>query len=491
MSIRIVSFCVASLALVPTKQLAAQRPAPRERVQRAIDALGGEAAARGVNSLTYEYVSVSYQLGQEETPLSPPRGTIQNGRLVLDFANSRRMQDQEVRPATATTLTGRQRRITLRDVSMLEVGAVQSPETPAQLAVAQASLRLTPHRLLLAALDQADALSAVAPRMLRGDSLEGVRYASGADTASLYFDRITGGLVAVETVADDPVLGDRRTTTIYTRWTPTGAITFPRQIDVTVNGRASAHTNVFSASTNDALTDAMFAIPDSIVERARRPAPATPVVVTLVELGPGVWRAEGGSHHTLVVEQPRGLVLVEAPQNRVRMSAVFDTLRSRFAGKPVQALVNTHHHWDHSGGLRETMARGIPIITHVRNVSFVRGVASAPKTVAPDALTRMRRLPYVRSVRDTLTIGSGASRVVLYALPTAHVEGMLAAYVPSAGVLFTSDVVSPGAPSAPLPALGSRELDRLASARGITPRRYAGGHGRLVEWEEIRRAASP
>ena len=123
MSIRIVSFCVASLALAPTKQLAAQRPAPRERVQRAIDALGGEAAARGVNNLTYEYVSVAYQLGQEETPLSPPRGTIQNGRLVLDFANSRRMQDQEVRPATATTLTGRQRRITLRDVSMLEVGA--------------------------------------------------------------------------------------------------------------------------------------------------------------------------------------------------------------------------------------------------------------------------------------------------------------------------------------------------------------------------------
>ncbi len=488
MSFRIVSFCVASLVLVPAKQLAAQRPAPRERVQRAIDAIGGEAAARGVNNLTYEYVSVTYQLGQEETPLSPPRGTIQNGRLVLDFANNRRMQDQEVRPATATTLTGRQRRITLRDVSMLEVGGQQSPETPAQLAVAQASLRLVPHRLLLAALDQADALSAVAPRVLRGDSLDGVRYASGADTASLYFDRITGGLVAVETIADDPVLGDRRTATIYTRWTPTGAIAFPRQIDVTVNGRTSAHTNVFSASTNEALTDATFAIPDSIVERARRPAPATPpIVVTLVELGPGVWRAEGGSHHTLVVEQPRGLVLIEAPQNRVRMSAVFDTLKSRFASKPVQAVVNTHHHWDHSGGLRETMARGIPIITHARNVNFVRGVATAPKTVAPDALTRVRRLPYIRTVRDTLTIGSGNSRVLLYALPTAHAEGMLVAYVPSVGVVFTSDVVSPG--TAPLPALGSRELARFASARGITPRRYAGGHGRLVEWEEIKRAA--
>lgn len=490
MNIRMHSLVAASLLLAPAQQPAAQRPAPRERVQRALSALGGEAAARGVNSLTYEYVSVTYQLGQEETPLSPPRGTIQNGRLVLDFANGRRMQDQEVRPATATTLTGRQRRITQRDVSMLDVGGQQAPEGAAQLAAAQTALRLAPHRLLLAALDQPDALSAVSARVLRGDSLDGVRYASGADTASLYFDRLTGGLVAVETIADDPVLGDRRTATIYTRWTPTGAITFPRQIDVEVNGRASAHTNVFSASTNDALTDAMFAIPDSIVERARRPAPPpASIVVTLVELGPGVWRAEGGSHHTLVVEQPRGLVLIETPQSRVRMAAVFDTLKSRFPGKPVQLAVNTHHHWDHSGGLRETMARNIPIVTHVRNVNFARGVATAPKTVAPDTLMRLRRLPYIRSVRDTLTIGAGDTRVLLYALPTAHVEGMLAAYVPSAGVLFTSDVVNPT--TAPLPALGSRELDRFASARGITPRRYAGGHGRLVDWEEIKRAASP
>jgi glyoxylase-like metal-dependent hydrolase (beta-lactamase superfamily II) len=443
-----------------------------------------------VNNLTYEYVSVTYQLGQEETPLSPPRGTIQNGRLVLDFANNRRMQDQEVRPATATMLTGRQRRITLRDVSMLDVGGQQAPEAAAQLAVAQASLRLVPHRLLLAALDQPDALSATTALVLRGDSLDGVRYAAGADTASLYFDRISSGLVAVETIADDPVLGDRRTATIYTRWTPTGAISFPRQIDVDVNGRASAHTSVFSASTNDALTDSMFAIPDSIVERARRPAAVPPpMAVTLVELGPGVWRAEGGSHHTLVIEQPRGLVLVEAPLSRVRMSAVFDTLKSRFASKPVQAVVNTHHHWDHSGGLREVMARGVPIITHVRNVKFVRGVATAPKTVAPDALARGGRVPHIRGMRDTLTIGAGDTRVLLFALPTAHVEGMLAVYVPSAGVLFTSDVVNPGAPNAPLPALGSRELDRFASARGLTPRRYAGGHGRLVEWEEIQRAA--
>ncbi|MGQ0643822.1 MAG: MBL fold metallo-hydrolase [Gemmatimonadaceae bacterium] len=488
-------------ALSITQPVAAQRRAPRALVQRALEALGGEAAARGVNTLSYDFVTVNYQLGQEETPLSPPRGTIQNGRIVLDFANARRYQDVEVRPGVAAAPPApgsppaaptRQRRITLRDAGMIENNNQLTPEPAGQRTGLQQGMRFLPHRVLLLALDRADALTAIAPRSYRGDSLDGARYTSGADTAALYFDRIAGNLVIVETLADDAVLGDRRTATIYTRWTPTGGMLFPRQIDVEVNGRASGHTNIAAANSNEAATDAMFAIPDSILQRSRQPAqPPAPIAVSLVELGQGVWRAEGGTHHTLVVEQPTSLIIVEAPQSRVRMAAVFDTLRARFPNKPVQLAVNTHHHWDHSGGLRETMARGVAIVAHARNVDFVRGIATARKTVAPDNLSRLRRMPGVRGVRDSLTLGTGEGRIIVYPLPTAHAEGMLAAFVPSVGVLFTSDVVSPGAPNAPLPSLGSGELARFATQRGLTPRRYVGGHGRVAEWEEITRAARP
>ncbi|MGH7711725.1 MAG: hypothetical protein ACREOG_10605, partial [Gemmatimonadaceae bacterium] len=124
---------VTAAALVVSMSVDAQRRTPRELVQRAVDALGGEPAARGVNNLTYEYVSVTYQLGQEETPRSPPRGTILNGRSVADFANGRRFQEQEVRPGTAAAPVIRQRRITLRDVGMTETNAQQAPEPAAQL----------------------------------------------------------------------------------------------------------------------------------------------------------------------------------------------------------------------------------------------------------------------------------------------------------------------------------------------------------------------
>jgi glyoxylase-like metal-dependent hydrolase (beta-lactamase superfamily II) len=208
---------------------------------------------------------------------------------------------------------------------------------------------------------------------------------------------------------------------------------------------------VTAVTSNAPLADSLFAIPDSIAARARTATPAQPasVSVQLNQLAPGVWRAEGGSHHSLVIEQPEGLLVVEGPQNAVRSRAVLDTLRSRFPGKAVRQVVNTHHHWDHSGGLREYMAAGIPVVTHARNVEFVRGIAAARKTVAPDELSRRPRAPVITAVRDSLAIGTGDARVVLYPLPTSHAEGLLVAFLPSHRLLFTSDVLTPGANLAP------------------------------------------
>ncbi|HEX9893627.1 MAG TPA: hypothetical protein VGA78_06865, partial [Gemmatimonadales bacterium] len=139
-------------------------------------------------------------------------------------------------------------------------------------------------------------------------------------------------------------------------------------------------------------------------------------------------------------------------------------------------------------GLREYMAQGIPVIAHARNVSFVQGIAAARKTVAPDGLSRGGRAPQVRSVRDTLVVGSGESQVVLYPIATAHVEGILAAWVPSARILFTSDVLSPVA-NQPIAKPGSVELVTFARLNGLAPSRFVGGHGVVVEWSAVEAAA--
>jgi glyoxylase-like metal-dependent hydrolase (beta-lactamase superfamily II) len=255
-----------------------------------------------------------------------------------------------------------------------------------------------------------------------------------------------------------------------------------------VNDRLQQQVNITAVTLNPEIPDSLFAIPDSIAAAALRPGtPPPPVAVTLQSLAPGVWRAEGGSHHSLVVVQGERLVVVEAPQNAARFGAVLDTLRARFPALRVDPVVNTHHHWDHAGGVRAALAAGLPVVTHAGNAEFLREIGTAKKTVAPDALSRAPRPPVVRAVTDSLVIGTGDQRIVVYAFPTTHAQGMLVAWVPAAGLVFTSDVLTPG-PT--LAAPGSRELVAFARARGLAISRVVGGHGGVAEWAEVERAAS-
>ena len=472
-----------SLAALLTTPASAQTPPAL--VQRAATAMGGEAALRALASTNYEFNASAFGIGQEETPASPARATLSYGRIVTDYRGSRRATTQESRAVTGVIT--RQRRIIAGSIGMTETNGTPNPDAPGAVATALAEIRLLPDRLIMAALDNPGALSALAPRRFRGELMDGVRYANGADTLSMWFDRLNGLLVVAERVTDDGVLGDRRNTAMYTRWAEAGAVKLPREIDSEANGRLVQHTVITTASTNAALDEAMFTIPDSIARRANRgPAVAAPVVVSLVELGPNVWRAEGGSHHSLVIRQPNGLLVVEMPQSSARSKAVLDTLKSRFPGVKVHTAVSTHHHWDHSGGVREYLAQNIPVVTHRRNIDFIRGIGAATKTVAPDQLSRATRAVAVRAAPDTLSIGTGDTRVQFLELPNTHVEGMLVAYVPSLRILFVADVIQPGPV---MSAVGSREVVAMVRARGITVDRVVGAHAGIVSWADVVSAA--
>ena len=473
---------VCAVTLAPA--LAAQ--SPTEIIRRAVNAIGGEQAVRSVSTQTTDINSALFQLGQEETPRSPARATLSFARITYDFAGPRYAIQQENRPIAGPPT--RQRRVMANDAGMFVNNTAEAPDTRAGVAASLRAMRLSPIPLLRTALDAPNTLRSAVAKRYRGELMDGIHIA-GRDTATLYFDRGSGLLTVVETLTDDPILGDRRTTTMYTRWADAGAVKLPRQVDIEVNGRLSQHQVITAAAVNGTLADSTFAVPDSIRTRlAAAPAAAPPLTVTLNELAPGVWRAEGGTHFTLVVEQPNRLVVVEAPLNTQRSRAVLDTLRSRFPNKRVGVAVSTHHHWDHAGGLREYMAAGVPITTHRRNVESVREIGAATKTVARDALSRGRAAPPVTGVGDSLTIGTGDSRVVVYRLPSTHAEGILAAYVPNARLLFVADVLSPG-PT--MPTLGSQEVVAMVNAAGITVDRVVGAHGGIAPWADVTRSARP
>ena len=484
---RVTASCVTLVALQGAlASNAAAQAATTQLVQRAATAMGGAAALRQLGNVTVDFHMATFGLGQEETPSSPARATFVFGRMVNDYRGSRRLTTQESR--TVAGSAQRQRIVITPTGGLTDINGTLNPANPGALTAAANDLRTQPERMILEALDNPAQLSAMPPRRVRGELMDGVRLGTGPIEPSLWFDRLSGLLVAVERVTDDPILGDRHTETLYTRWQDAGGVMLPRQIDVHVNGRLQQHMVITAASTNSVLPEGDFTIPDTIAARAATAAGApAPLIVTLAELGPNVWRAEGGSHHSLVVRQATGLVVVEAPQSSARSRAVLDTLRARFPGVPVRTLVPTHHHWDHTGGIREYLAHVAEVVVHPRNVEFVRGIGAAQKTVAPDALSRGGRMATVRGTNSQVTLlGAGDTSVQLLELPTAHAQGMLAAYVPALRILFVSDVLTPGPTLAPA---GSREIVAMARARGITVDRVVGGHGGIAAWADVERAA--
>ena len=94
------------------------------------------------------------------------------------------------------------------------------------------------------------------------------------------------------------------------------------------------------------------------------PPPPAPPTVAVEELGRGIWLLAGGSHHSVLVEFNDHLKLIEAPQTDDRVLAVIAKARELRPNKPLTHVINTHHHFDHSGGIRAAISKGLTVITH-------------------------------------------------------------------------------------------------------------------------------
>ena len=100
---------------------------------------------------------------------------------------------------------------------------------------------------------------------------------------------------------------------------------------------------------------------------------------------------KGGSHHSIAIDQRDHIVVVEAPQNEARSAAVIAKVKETIPNKPIRYLVNTHVHFDHSGGLRTYVDEGATIVTHALNKPYYEQAWAAPRTLNPDLLAQVEQ----------------------------------------------------------------------------------------------------
>src|SRR5712691_5442073 len=195
-----------------------------------------------------------------------------------------------------------------------------------------------------------------------------------------------------------------------------------------------------------------YVIEENRVLREQMGPAAAPAMVTVEEVGKGLWYLAGQSNHSILVEFADHLVLIETPQHEVRSAGVIAKAKELRPNKPIKYVVNTHHHFDHSGGIRTAIAEGATIITHEGNKAFIEAMAARPHTMTPDALSKSPKSAVVEVVTDKRVLQDSTRTVEIYHMDgNAHSSTMLMVYFPAERLIVEADVYNPPAANAPPP----------------------------------------
>jgi len=145
----------------------------------------------------------------------------------------------------------------------------------------------------------------------------------------------------------------------------------------------------------------------------------------------GIYMLEGwGGNIGLSVGDDGAFVIDDqfAPLNAKLMAAI-----TAVTDKPVEFVLNTHHHGDHTGGNAALSGSGATIIAH----DNVRSRLAADEKVAPDALP-------VITFSQTVTIRRNGHEIHIYHPENAHTDGDAVVFFRDVNVVHMGDILFSG-----------------------------------------------
>jgi len=356
------------------------------------------------------------------------------------------------------------------------------------------------------------ALAALPQQSSGGKKFHAMRYEAGRNTFTVLFDPQTGLPARVRTLDVDPHLGDANYDLVLSDWRAVNGVQVAHHLAWELDGKVLAKAEVSKVEVNAAVPAERFAIPAEV--RARRILPAMGNVpyqwierrtvwgsfrdsdelsfdperlqsLTLMDIAPGVSLTQGGSHNNLVVEMDKFLVVFDAPIHEFQSRWVIDAAKAKYK-KPVKYLILSHHHWDHTSGARTFVAEGVTVIVGKGNKDYFARMFSARNTAAPDELERKPRKASIIEVTDRHVIADGKRQVSAHYIEHSHSTGTLIGYIPDARLGFVVDIWSPGRDPLPKKApSGFVELVKGVRQHNLDIERFAGGHGSTGVYRDL------
>lgn len=244
--------------------------------------------------------------------------------------------------------------------------------------------------------------------------------------------------------AHDENLGDVTFRTAFTGYLPVKGVMLPMGYSTVIDFRNVVQNKIYvDKNAVDEPIDDLSAPADVRSAPAPRP-PAPSVEATAVSKG--VWLLHGaGGANSILFEFADHLTMFEAPSSQAWTRALIERARATVPAKPLTELVVSHHHFDHTGGIREAMAQGLTIIAHKGTEGLFREIAGRKGTIAPDALGATPKPLKFRAVDDHLQLKDASMQVDLYhVVSNSHMAEGLFAYVPKDRLVVEGDFFDVG-----------------------------------------------
>ena len=315
------------------------------------------------------------------------------------------------------------------------------------------------------------------------------------DTITLAIDATTKRPVSVTSMANQANLGDVARVTTFSGYEDVDGVKLPKHLVTTIDRWVEFDIGVMKHTLDADLSD--LAAPEA-TRTAPLPQANPPQTVTVTEVSKGIWFLTGGGIPSMVVEFADHVAIIEVPGGDARVQAVLAKAKELVPTKPVTQAIVSHHHFDHTAGLRAAVAEGLTVMAQRTNEAWFREVVQRKHTIEPDALARNPKPLKIVSFDDSYTIKDSTMEVDLYHIVGAtHGDGMLAVYFPRERVYAEPDVWNPGAQIQPhLRSLYSDitrrglRIDRIVPLHGNAVQPYSGLLKDIEQWTGIHPTAT-
>ena len=466
----------------------------KQTIESALNAMGGEAKLRAIKSLRIVRQGYLNLIEQSERPEGPYIPALEHTTELWDLSGHR--YSSENASSVTSDFDFSSKIIVANGVAGRGFGQQMGPGSRAEIQQMEEWIELSPFRVLLNAIDSAD-LHTEGDTVAQGVINHVVAFTWRSRPVRLLLNQHTSLPTVIEFVNAYPydvfwnVWGDV-TTKVYLSFWELGAdgLQYPRQLDVERNGMRLRTTMIDSIAINPPLADEAFALPENVraafEKRKDQTVEETPLgfpnrppkeLVAGVVYIPGSWGIS-------IVQQTDGLVIIEAPISAGYSAQVIDEAKRRFPSLPIKAVITTSDAWPHFGGVREYVARGIPVYALDLNLPILNRMVKSFRRLKPDALERKPRKPDFRVVSAKTIIGDGANRLELYPVRTETGERMIMIYFPQHHLLYGSDLIQPDRGGL-FNAQYAYEAAQAVKREGLTVENIYAMHMNVSPWSKV------